>query len=173
MKHFLIAALFAALGATFVAPTLVLAQVPTVHRTPNSHRVAGSVIESIPVYTASSPTQRRICEDVQVPIYGQGHQPQAGEVVTGMVIGGVLGKIVTGQDSGAVVGAVIGGATAAGAGQQRIVGYRTERQCRMETTHNDRIDYFQTRVRMLGKIYRVRTSREYYNGETFHMWVKN
>ena len=93
------------------------------------------------------------CQDVQVPIYGtvQGQGATGGDVLTGMIIGGILGKGATGKDNGAAAGAVIGGIIAADKGnksKQVITGYTTERQCsevmvRQETRQvkNYRITY--------------------------------
>jgi uncharacterized protein YcfJ len=74
------------------------------------------------------------CQDVEVPIYGtvQGGGATGGDVLTGMIIGGLLGKGVTGKDDGAAAGAVLGGVIAADKGNQNrrvITGYTTERQC--------------------------------------------
>lgn len=74
------------------------------------------------------------CQDVEVPIYGtqQGNGASGGDVLTGMIIGGLLGKGATGKDKGAAVGAVIGGVIAADKGQnnkQVIIGYEIQRQC--------------------------------------------
>lgn len=74
------------------------------------------------------------CKDVEVPIYGykKGNGASGGDVLTGMIIGGLIGKGVTGKDDGAAAGAVMGGMIAADQGQrsqQVITGYRTERQC--------------------------------------------
>jgi uncharacterized protein YcfJ len=82
--------------------------------------------------TRNVPQQR--CENVEVPVYGtaQGNGASGGDVLTGMIIGGLLGKGVTGQDNGAAAGAVIGGIIAAEEGNNSrrvITGYRTERQC--------------------------------------------
>jgi uncharacterized protein YcfJ len=77
---------------------------------------------------------RTQCQDVEVPIYGtvQGGGASGGDVLTGMIIGGLLGKGVTGKDDGAAAGAVLGGVIAADKGNQTrqvITGYTTERQC--------------------------------------------
>ena len=41
------------------------------------------------------------CQDVQVPIYGtvQGNGASGGDVLAGMILGGILGKGVTGKDN--------------------------------------------------------------------------
>lgn len=74
------------------------------------------------------------CQDVEVPVYGtvQGGGASGGDVLAGMIIGGILGKGATGKDNGAAAGAVIGGIIAADQGnrnRQVITGYRIERQC--------------------------------------------
>jgi len=92
------------------------------------------------------------CQDVQVPIYGtvQGGGASAGDVLGGMIIGGILGKGATGKDDGAAVGAIIGGMVAADNKQSKqvVTGYKTERQCsevlvqqQVQTIKNFRITY--------------------------------
>lgn len=92
------------------------------------------------------------CQDVQVPIYGtvQGGGASAGDVLGGMIIGGILGKGATGKDDGAAVGAIIGGMVAADNKQNKqvVTGYKTERQCsevlvqqQVQTVKNYRITY--------------------------------
>ena len=56
----------------------------------------------------------RICNDVEVPIYGNtGGGASGADVLGGMIIGGLLGKGATGKDNGAAAGAVLGGVIAA------------------------------------------------------------
>lgn len=74
------------------------------------------------------------CQNVDVPVYGtvRGNGATGGDVLAGMIIGGILGKGITGDDGGAAAGAVMGGVIAADNGnrnQQVVTGYRTERQC--------------------------------------------
>lgn len=94
--------------------------------------------------TKRVPTTYQSCEVVDVPIYGQtGGGASGADVLTGMIIGGLLGKGVTNKDDGAAAGAVIGGVIAADKkkGQQTIVGYKQQQVCRdvttfSESTHN-------------------------------------
>lgn len=93
------------------------------------------------------------CQDVQVPIYGtvQGGGATGGDVLAGMIIGGILGKGATGNDKGAAAGAVMGGIIAAdksNGNKQVVTGYKTERQCsevlvqqQVQTVKNYRITY--------------------------------
>lgn len=79
---------------------------------------------------------RSECRDVEVPVYGTVHGGGAtgGDVLAGMIIGGLLGKGVTNKDNGAAAGAVIGGIIAADKGKSKkvITGYRMETQCTTE-----------------------------------------
>ncbi len=92
----------------------------------NSQQVGGRVLGSVPIYSSAGTKTKRVCENVEVPVYAKGGA-QAGDVLAGAFIGGVLGKILAGKDSRVAFGAVAGGAVAAGANQNRIVDYRTER----------------------------------------------
>ena len=70
------------------------------------------------------------CEEVRVPIYGRIKGANGGDVLMGMIFGGLLGKGITGKDNGAAAGAVIGGVIAADKGNRHIItGYKTELQC--------------------------------------------
>ena len=92
------------------------------------------------------PYTRQVCTNVEVPIYGtvtrQGGGANGGDVLAGMIIGGLLGKGATGKDDGAAGGAVLGGIIAADkANQPRtetvITGYKTERQCQNVTEYKN------------------------------------
>jgi uncharacterized protein YcfJ len=81
--------------------------------------------------TRSIPYQQ--CHMVDVPIYGNissGRSASRGDVLEGMLIGGVLGKAITGHDKGAAVGAVIGGMESTTRYNERgIVGYKQREKC--------------------------------------------
>ena len=93
-----------------------------------------------------TPYTRQVCQNVEVPIYGtvtrQGGSASGGDVLTGMILGGLLGKGATGKDDGAAAGAVLGGIIAADkANKPRtetvITGYKTERQCENVTEYKN------------------------------------
>jgi len=80
-----------------------------------------------------SPSTERICQNMNVPIYGTTTQQgnASGGALIGMLLGAAGGKAVTGNDKGAAIGAIIGSMVAADKkkGNQQIVGYRQEQRC--------------------------------------------
>jgi|TARA_R110000868_G_scaffold44849_2_gene149352 uncharacterized protein YcfJ len=130
-----------------------------------------TVTKVVPQYeTVWMNTPRTQCQDIEVPIYGtmKGNGASAGDVLGGMIIGGLLGKGVTGKDNGAAAGAVLGGMIAADQkdrSRQIITGYRIERQCnevmvreQQNTIKNYRITYSWNGV--VGKSYTYNNYRE-------------
>ena len=99
------------------------------------HVVSADVTRVTPLtqnVTESVPRQQ--CNNVQVPIYENRRtsSASAGDVLGGMIIGGLVGKGASGNDEGAAVGAVLGGMLAAENNNRTtrvIVGYRQETQC--------------------------------------------
>jgi uncharacterized protein YcfJ len=88
--------------------------------------------------TVTEYTPVKICRDEQVPIYGNAPQGQsdAGNVLLGMILGGVSGKVITGDDGGAAMGAIAGGLIGANNNNNStarpIVGYQTLQSCTTE-----------------------------------------
>ena len=70
-----------------------------------------------------------VCENVNVPVYRTVRGGDSGDVLTGMIVGGLIGKGITGEDDGAAIGAVIGGVSAGNRTRNIQVGTRVERQC--------------------------------------------
>lgn len=87
--------------------------------------------------TRSIPYQE--CHMVDVPIYGNissGRSASRGDVLEGMIIGGLLGKGLTGDDKGAAFGAVIGGMESTTKYNERgIVGYNQRQKCVTRYNH--------------------------------------
>ena len=103
----------------------------------DSYVTTGKLVHKEPIYTNVNQRQpQQVFRNVEVPVYGtvQGGGASGGDVLTGMIIGGLLGKGATGKDNGAAAGAVIGGIIAAdkGKSKQVITGYRMETQCTTE-----------------------------------------
>jgi uncharacterized protein YcfJ len=103
--------------------------------------VRATVTSIQPIYhNTTTRTPSNICQNVEVPVYGtvQSGGASGGDVLTGMIIGGLLGKGVTGKDNGAAAGAVIGGIISADnkRSKQVITGYRLERQCHTTYVNN-------------------------------------
>lgn len=172
MKRFLFPLVILSMGLAPMSPAFAHERAPAFKRFSDSHRATGTVIESYPVYSNAGSRTKRVCQDVKVPIYANnGTNPN--DVVAGAVIGGILGKIATGKNDGALAGAVIGGAVAADKSRKKITGYRIERQCDVVEVNNDRIEYYESRIRIEGRIYRVRTTHGFRTGQSINMWVHN
>ena len=82
------------------------------------------------------PAVEKSCREVDVPIMAQSSGSNGGNVLMGMIVGGILGKGITGKDNGAAAGAVMGGVIAADArSKQAPQGYKRELRCgNYETT---------------------------------------
>jgi len=105
-----------------------------------SPALAETVKDHYKTVTKRIPYTETVCNIVDVPIYGNvGGGASGADVLTGMIIGGLIGKGVTNKDNGAAAGAVIGGVIAADKGNNKegIVGYRQEQQCNNITRYNE------------------------------------
>lgn len=70
------------------------------------------------------------CTTQSVPYQETVKGGNAGDVVGGAIVGGIIGKGVTGQDSGAAVGAIIGGAVANENSRRTVTRYRDVETCK-------------------------------------------
>ena len=109
--------------------------------------------------TKNIPNTEQICEQRQVPIYENTGGASGTDVLSGMIIGGLLGKGVTGNDKGAAAGAVIGGIYSADKkhNDQKIVGYQNVNQCYNKTTYTTQTD----------EVYDYSTLTFYENGKKY------
>ena len=101
----------------------------------NASEILATIVNIEPnYYWEKSNVPVETCENVQVPIYGnvQGQGASGGDVLSGAILGGILGKALTGEDNAAAFGAIVGAMGAAEnkkQPQQKIVGYETQKQC--------------------------------------------
>ena len=77
------------------------------------------------------------CSIQKVPIFGKiQSKPDAGAVVGGAVLGGIIGKAITKKDKGAAVGAIVGGVLANENQKTKsstgVIGYENRQTCQTE-----------------------------------------
>ena len=77
------------------------------------------------------------CSIQKVPIFGKiQSKPDAGAVVGGAVLGGIIGKAITKKDKGAAVGAIVGGVLASENQKTKsstgVIGYENRQKCQTE-----------------------------------------
>lgn len=108
-----------------------------------------------------------VCENVNVPVYKSVRGADGGDVLTGMVVGGLIGKGITGNDDGAAIGAVIGGISAGEKKRNVQVGTRVERQC-YETIVQRNVNvvsYYVITYSWNNGVYRAETNNSYNVGD--------
>jgi uncharacterized protein YcfJ len=132
--------------------------------------IKGTVTEVQPLTRVVSVERpHRSCNTVEVPVYGNvGGGASAGDVLGGMIIGGLLGKGVSGNDKGAAAGAVIGGMISADKKtQQGIIGYRQENRCTTEyiTELQERNAGYRVTIEVEGNTIQTVTDRKYRVGQ--------
>ena len=119
------------------ALTMVLSSTPVLAETVNA-----KVEDHYRTVVREIPSTERVCETVEVPIYGSVRgQASTGDTVLGAIIGGAIGNQVgggSGKDAATVLGAIVGAdiANKRGGRQQVITGYRQQQQCYNETTYS-------------------------------------
>lgn len=124
----------------------VLLATTLVATTASAEQTTATIEDVFTTLVESTPYTRQVCQNVQVPIYGtvtrQSNGASGGDVLAGMILGGLLGKGATGKDNGAAAGAVLGGIIAADKGNKTrqetvITGYKNEYQCNNVTEYKE------------------------------------
>lgn len=164
-----ILAAIAATGAMAATPVAAETRIET---------VLGTVTSSDPIrssYIRKTPSDEKVCETQQVPIYGQASASGGGENsdLGAMIIGGVIGSAIGNKTSdsdgagaaGAVVGAILGREHAKKNKQQQtqqIVGYRDQQVCNVRTVMIEEtiqeITGYRHRIEVDNKIITIETS---------------
>ena len=159
-----------------IAATGAMAAMPVAAET-RIETVIGTVTSSDPIrtsYIRKTPSDEKVCETQQVPIYGQasasggGENSDLGAMIIGGVIGSAIGNKTSDQDgagaAGAVVGALLGREHAKKKNQQggqQIVGYRQQEVCNIrkvmiEETIEE-VTGYRTRIEVDNRIITVET----------------
>lgn len=166
----------AVIAATLAVSTLMA--MPAVSET-RIETVVGTVTNSDPIrtsYIRKTPSDEKVCETQDVPIYGQASASNNNENsdLGAMIIGGVIGSAIGNKTSdqegagaaGAVVGALLGREHAKkknqdGGGQQ-IIGYRQQQVCNVRTVMIEEtiqeITGYRSRIEVDNRIITIETS---------------
>ena len=139
--------------------------------------VLGTVTNSDPIrtsYIRKTPSDERVCETQDVPVYGQAsagnnnENSDLGAMIIGGVIGSAIGNKTSDQEgagaAGAVVGALLGRehAKKKNQGGQQIIGYRQREVCNVRTVMIEEtiqeITGYRTRIEVDNRIITVETN---------------
>lgn len=139
--------------------------------------VLGTVTNSDAIrtsYIRKTPSDERVCETQDVPVYGQASAGNKNENsdLGAMIIGGVIGSAIGNKTSdqegagaaGAVVGALLGRehAKKKNQGGQQIIGYRQREVCNVRTVMIEEtiqeITGYRTRIEVDNRIITVETN---------------
>lgn len=123
MKTLALATLFVAMAAPALA----------------EYAVNATITDHFRTVTRNTPTTERVCQTVEVPVYGNTGGGSTADTVVGAIIGGAIGNQFgggSGKDAMTVLGAIVGADVANRNAQgNTIVGYRQEQQCNNVTTY--------------------------------------
>lgn len=94
----------------------------------------------------------------------------SGDVLGGLIIGGILGKIITGDDGGAAVGAVLGAGIEGNKRKHVGHGYETKCEIVVEPVKRE-INMYVVHWKYKGKRGYFFTEKKHYVGHTIHVDV--
>lgn len=100
------------------------------------YKTNATVKDHFRTVTRNVPVTERVCQTVEVPVYGNTGGSTA-DTIVGAIIGGAIGNQFgggSGKDAMTVLGA-IAGADVANRNSQGVVGYRLEEQCQNVTSY--------------------------------------
>ena len=179
----------AALATLATAGTLTLAPLAATAET-RIETVLGTVTRSDPIktsYIRKTPSDERVCETQEVPVYGQASASNENSDLGAMILGGVIGSAIGNKASdnegagaaGAVVGAILGREHAKknqSGGGQKIVGYRQQEVCNVRTVMIEEtveeITGYRARIEVDSRIITVETKSPLADGERVELTRK-
>lgn len=126
MKHAIVASV---LAVTMATPVLAA-----------DYTINAQVTDHFTTKTRNVPNTERVCETVEVPIYGyKDSNASTGDAIVGAIIGGAIGNQFgsgSGKDAMTVLGAIAGADVANKKGRsEHVTGYRLEQRCNKVTTY--------------------------------------
>lgn len=181
-------ALGAMLATVATAGTLAFAPLTAAAET-RVETVIGTVTRSDPImasYIRKTPSDQRVCETQDVPVYGEANAGNNGSDLGAMIIGGVLGSAIGNKASdnegagaaGAVVGAILGREHAKKnqSGGQKVIGYRQQEVCNVrkvmieETV--EEVTGYRHRIEVDNRIITIESNRPLADGERIEITRK-
>ena len=163
------------LASAIIAAAIVLAQ-PVAAET-RTESVLGTVTR-VDVLTSNiirkTPTDERVCEIQDVPVYEQASN--IGGLIVGGLIGSAIGNKLSDANGGGAAGAVAGallGHEASKKGSKEIVGYRREEVCKIQRVvleeTIERIDGYRIEVEVDNRIVTLESQKDYENGQRIEL----
>lgn len=146
----------------------------------DSYTVTGTVTSVTPIYqTRTNTVPQQKCWMEEVPVYGNsGNVDPTGDMLTGAIIGGIIGNNIKGENGGGAAGAVLGGIlghqNAKKKGSQVITGYRQVQQCSTEYV-NQSEEYlagYHITYEALGLAGTVERNRKAYVGDNIDVYIR-
>ncbi len=131
----------------------------------SAQSVRATIEDHFRTVTDSSPKTERVCQTVEVPVYGKA-PASTGDTLLGAIIGGAIGNQFgqgSGKDAMTVLGAIAGADVANKSGGRQIVGYTTETRCENQIVYVETVQEIYTHSTVTfvdnGKTYTVRFQR--------------
>lgn len=99
---------------------------------------AQEILDHYRTVTRQVPNTHQVCQQVNVPVYGNTSEPGPGGMLLGAIVGNALGRaagVSGGQTAGTIIGGIAGNEIARGQQRSQVTEYRTEQRCTNQTTY--------------------------------------
>jgi uncharacterized protein YcfJ len=122
-----------------------------------------TVVSVEPVYRSSTPIYQEQCYLSRETVRTSG----SADVLTGMVIGGIIGKGITGKDDAAIAGAILGGIVGADSNRSET---RLVERCNSVLVGNETVLlHYLVTYKHNGTLYQEKTYRSFSVGQTIYV----